>query len=161
MLDTVFGDVSLTAVESVMALDADFWFEFADPEAPKRIQSRDLRPDWRKRGFLRGYCDSRYTFGRYISPLSPNRPTDAEALFAQNAVLYDRLTDPAEMRNLAADPALRGLVDRYRGVLEALIDRELGTDTRAWVTERPRLLGRPTWHGDTDQPAASAAASGG
>ncbi|MFG2824587.1 sulfatase-like hydrolase/transferase [Kitasatospora sp. NPDC048365] len=150
-------DGVLTAVESVTALDAAFWFEFADPEAPRRIQSGDLRPDWTKRGFLRGYTDSRYTFGRYFSPLDPNRPADAEALFARNdVVLYDRAEDPAETRNLAADPAHRELVDRYRALLEDLVTAEVGTDTRAWVTERPRLLGWPTWHGDTEQQAVAA-----
>ncbi|MEU6255869.1 sulfatase-like hydrolase/transferase [Streptomyces sp. NPDC047043] len=151
----------LTAVESITTLDASFWFEFADPEAPKRIESGSLRPDWTKRGFLRGYTDGRYTFGRYFAPLNPNRPAGTEELLADNdVVLYDRTEDPAEMRNLAADPAHRELLARYHALLEALIDAEIGTDTRAWVTERPRLLGWPTWHGDTDQPAASAAASG-
>jgi arylsulfatase len=60
------------------------------------------------------------------------------------------------MRNLAADPAHRDLVARYSTLLEQLIDAEIGADTRAWVTERPRLLGWPTWHGDTE-PAAHAA----
>ncbi|MFF4433684.1 sulfatase-like hydrolase/transferase [Streptomyces sp. NPDC001513] len=151
-------DGVLTAVESVTALDASFWFEFADPEAPKRIQSGDLRPDWTKRGFLRGYTDSRHTFGRYFSPLNPNRPAGPEALYAQNdVVLYDRVEDPHEMRNLAADPAHRELVARYNTLLEDLISAEIGTDTHAWVTERPNLLGWPTWHGDTDQPAAASA----
>ncbi|MER7930180.1 sulfatase-like hydrolase/transferase [Streptomyces sp. NPDC096057] len=149
----------LTAVESVMTLDAGFWFEFADPAAPQRIQAGELRPDWTKRGFLRGYTDHRYTFGRYFSPLAPNRPSSTQALFAQNdVVLYDRAEDPHETRNLAADPAHRELVDRYRARLEDLIDQEIGTDTRAWVTERPHLLGWPTWHGDTDAPAAAATA---
>jgi arylsulfatase len=147
----------LTAVESITMLDASFWFEFADPEAPKRIASGDLRPDWEKRGFLRGCTDQRYTFGRYFSPLHPNRPADTEALLADNdVVLYDRERDPAETRNLAADPAHRDLVERYRALLERLIDAEIGSDTRAWVTERPRLLGWPTWHGDTDRPEALA-----
>ncbi|MER6317582.1 sulfatase-like hydrolase/transferase [Streptomyces sp. NPDC001581] len=151
-------DGVLTAVESVTALDASFWFEFADPEAPKRIQSGDLRPDWTKRGFLRGYTDSRHTFGRYFSPLNPNRPAGPEALYAQNdVVLYDRVEDPHEMRNLAADPAHRELVARYNTLLEDLISAEIGTDTHAWVTERPNLLGWPTWHGDTDRPAAASA----
>ncbi|MFF9016902.1 sulfatase-like hydrolase/transferase [Streptomyces sp. NPDC014870] len=152
----------LTAVESITTLDADFWFEFADPEAGERIQSGALRPDWTKRGFLRGHTDERYTFGRYFSPLRPNRPTDLDALFADNdVVLYDRQEDPAELRNLASDPAHRDLVLRCSRLLEALISAEIGTDTRAWVTERPRLLGWPTWHGDTDQPAAAGAASSG
>jgi arylsulfatase len=150
----------LTAVESITTLDASFWFEFADPDAPKRIASGALRPDWDKRGFLRGYTDERHTFGRYFSPLRPNRPADTDALLADNdVVLYDREQDPDELRNLAADPAHRALVDRYRGLLEELIDAEIGTDTRAWVTERPRLLGWPTWHGDTDRPGTMAGAA--
>ncbi|MEU6236777.1 sulfatase-like hydrolase/transferase [Kitasatospora sp. NPDC047058] len=151
-------DGVLAAIESIITLDADFWFEFADPEAPRRVEAGELRPDWNKRGFLRGYVDHRYTFGRYFSPLDPNRPTDAESLYARNdVVLYDRAEDPAELRNLASDPAHRDLVARYSALLEDLITREIGTETRAWVTERPRLLGWPTWHGDTDQPAATAA----
>ncbi|MFE7929865.1 hypothetical protein ACFU6S_14170 [Streptomyces sp. NPDC057456] len=143
----------LNAVESITTLDASFWFEFADPEAPQRVASGDLRPDWNKRGFLRAYSDHRYTFGRYFSPLNPNRPTDTDALLADNdVVLYDREQDPAEMHNLATDPAHRDLVERYRGLLDDLINTEIGPDTRAWVTERPRLLGWPTWHGDDHRP---------
>ncbi|MEU9851909.1 sulfatase-like hydrolase/transferase [Streptomyces sp. NPDC047974] len=161
LLPTLHGqsvrDGVLTAIESIVTLDASFWFEFADPEAPQRIASGDLRPDWNKRGFLRGYMDDRYTFGRYFSPLSPNRPGSTEALLAENdVVLYDREQDPSEMHNLAADPANRDLVERYRVLLEDLIDTEIGADTRAWVTERPRLLGWPTWHGDTAEPAGLA-----
>ncbi|MFD0331853.1 hypothetical protein ACFQZC_36085 [Streptacidiphilus monticola] len=143
----------LNAVESIVMLDASFWFEFADPDAPQRVAAGELRPDWAKRGFLRGCSDERYTFGRYFSPLNPNRPADTEALLAENdVVLYDRQEDPAEMRNLAADPAHRDLVERCRALLEDLIDDEIGADTRAWVTERPRLLGWPTWHGDDMRP---------
>ncbi|MEU3838724.1 sulfatase-like hydrolase/transferase [Streptomyces sp. NPDC028635] len=143
----------LNAVESITTLDASFWFEFADPAAPQRVASGDLRPDWNKRGFLRSYSDHRYTFGRYFSPLNPNRPASTDALLADNdVVLYDRDQDPAETHNLAADPAHRDLVERYRARLEDLIDAEIGPDTRAWVTERPRLLGWPTWHGDDHRP---------
>ncbi|MFD5619199.1 hypothetical protein [Streptomyces yangpuensis] len=100
------------------------------------------------------------TFGRYFAPLRPNRPTTIDALRADNdVVLYDRLQDPDEMRNLAADPANDDLVARCSTRLERLIDTEIGTDTRAWVTERPRLLGWPTWHGDTEQPASRATAT--
>ncbi|HEY7813695.1 MAG TPA: hypothetical protein VIC62_10680 [Nakamurella sp.] len=52
-------DGVLTAVESVLTLDADFWRAFGRSDAPGRIQTGDLRPDWRKRGFLRGYTDHR------------------------------------------------------------------------------------------------------
>ncbi|MEE1786666.1 hypothetical protein PUR71_27745 [Streptomyces sp. SP17BM10] len=151
----------LTTVESITTPDAGFWSEFADPQAPERIQSGSLRPDWSKRGFLRGFLDQRYTFGRYFSPLEPNRPTTVEALHEQNdVVLYDRVEDPDELRNLAADPAHHELVAHLNGRLEDLISAETGTDTRAWVTERPRLLGWPTWHGDTDRPAPSGVAAG-
>lgn len=150
----------LAAVESITTLDASFWLGFADPEAGQRIQTGQLRPDWTKRGFLRAYIDGRYTFGRYFSPLDPNRPTNIEALYAHNdVVLYDRGEDPAELRNLAPDPAHHKLVTRYNTLLESLISAEIGADTRAWVTERPLLLGWPTWHGDTDHATAVTAAT--
>ena len=63
-------------------------------------------------------------------------------------VLYDRLTDPHEQVNLAGDPAHRELLTAMLTKLETLIDAEIGTDARAWVTERPRLVGWPTWRGD-------------
>lgn len=139
----------LTAVESVLTLDADFWRAFGEPDAPSRVQTGDLRPDWRKRGFLRGYTDARYTFGRYFSPLETNRPGTVDDLVRDNdVVLYDRETDPAEQHNLAGDPAHHSLVASYLARLEALIDAEIGADDRVWVTERPLLLGAPRWRGD-------------
>jgi arylsulfatase len=143
-------DGVLTAVESITTLDASFWTNFSDPDIAPRIASGEVRPDWTHRGFLRGYTDERYTFGRYFSPLEPNRPSDLAALYANNdVVLYDRLTDPDETTNLAADPSASDLVASLNTKLEALIDAEVGDDTRAWVTERPNLLGWPTWNGDT------------
>ncbi|MCD2197792.1 sulfatase-like hydrolase/transferase [Actinomycetospora endophytica] len=138
----------LTAVEAITTLDAGFWRRLGD-EGAGGIRSGELRPDWTKRGFLRGYTDRRHTFGRYFSPLEPNRPRTLDGLLADNdVVLYDRETDPDEQVNLAADPAHRDLVAELSGRLEALIDAEIGPDTRAWVPERPRLLGWPTWRGD-------------
>src|SRR5262249_36206321 len=97
-------DGVLTAVEAVTYLDADFWKHFSAPDVAQPIQSGELRPDWRKRGFLRGYTDERYSFGRYFSPLEPNRPTNTDSLFADNdVVLYDRHTDSGEVTNLAGD----------------------------------------------------------
>jgi arylsulfatase len=147
-------DGVLTAVESITILDAQFWTHFADPDAPQRIQDGTLRPDWAKRGFLRGYTDDRYTFGRYFSPLDPNRPGDVDSLLARNdVVLYDRATDPDEVVNLATDDEHRELVEHYRGKLEDLISAEVGLDNQPWVTERPRLLGWPTsWRGDKHNP---------
>jgi arylsulfatase len=142
-------DGVLTAVDSVLALDADFWAAFADPEAPGRLVSGDLRPDFRKRGFLRGYTDARYTFGRYFAPIEPNRPTDLASLFAANdVVLYDREADPGETVNLAADPARRDLVEACSSKLERMITAEIGADTDPWVLDRPNLVGWPAWRGD-------------
>ena len=152
-LPSIYGassrDGVLTAVENVANLDASFWRHFADPDVGEKVASGALRPDWTKRGFLRGYTDARYSFGRYFSPLEPNRPRDVDALFSDNdVVLYDRQNDPGETTNLAADPKNNELVAAYSAKLETLISDEIGADTRAWVTERPRLLGWPTWKGD-------------
>jgi arylsulfatase A-like enzyme len=142
-------DGVLTAVESVIGLDAEFWAAFSDPEAPKRLMSGDLRPDFRKRGFLRGYTDERHSFGRYFSPIDPNRPTDLESLFAHNdVVLYDRIADPDETDNLALDPAHQHLIAEYSTKLEQLISNEIGNDRETWVLDRPNLVGWPSWRGD-------------
>jgi arylsulfatase A-like enzyme len=139
----------LTAVESVVTLDADFWRAFGRGDAPARVQSGELRPDWRKRGFLRGWTDERYTFGRYFSPLEPNRPRGLDELLRDNdVVLYDRQSDPGETTNLAGDADHQGLVASLSTKLEALIDTEIGADDHAWVPERPILLGPPRWRGD-------------
>lgn len=142
-------DGVLTAVEAVTYLDDDFWTAFGDADVAERIGSGELRPDWRKRGFLRGYTDERYTFGRYFSPIKPNRPTDVDSLFAANdVVLYDRVADPDERVNLADDPARRELVGSLSAKLEALITAEIGDDTTSWVEQRPNLVGWPAWRGD-------------
>jgi arylsulfatase A-like enzyme len=143
-------DGVLTAVENVANLDASFWRNFSDPDVGERIASGDLRPDWTKRGFLRGYTDARFSFGRYFSPLEPNRPQTVDELFSMNdVVLYDRETDPDETTNLAVDPTRREVVEQMMRKLESLISAEIGEDSRAWVTERPQLLGWPTWRGDS------------
>jgi arylsulfatase len=64
----------------------------------------------------------------------------------------DRSSDPRSAPtfqvNLANNTAHRELVSEMSTRLEALIDAEIGSDTRAWVPERPRLVGWPTWRGD-------------
>ena len=135
-------DGVLTAVETVTTLDADYWRAFGSDDVFDRLMSGDLRPDLAKRGFLRGYTDERYSFGRYFSPVDPNRPADVDALFAHNdVVLYDRETDPHELVNLAYLPEHRELVAEYSRKLEALITAEIGADTAAWVLEKPALSG--------------------
>jgi arylsulfatase len=137
-------DGVLTAVESITTLDGGFWSHFADPDVGQRIASGELRPDLANRGFLRGFTDERYSFGRYFSPLDPHRPRDLDELLARNdVVLYDRATDPHEMVNLAHDPASAHLVEQCRERLEALISAEIGDDTHCWVSERPNRFGGP------------------
>jgi arylsulfatase A-like enzyme len=138
-------DGVLTAVETITTLDADYWRAFGRPDLAERLQAGTLRPDVSKRGFLRGYTDERYSFGRYFSPLAPNRPRDLDALFRDNdVVLYDRVADPAETTNLAHLPEHRDLVATCAQRLEALIDAEIGSDVDAWVTTRPQLGGART-----------------
>jgi arylsulfatase len=135
-------DGVLTAVETITTLDADYWRAFGRPDVGERLQAGALRPDVTKRGFLRGYTDERYSFGRYFAPLAPNRPATIDQLFADNdVVLYDRHTDPTETVNLAYRPEHRDLVDDYRRRLETLIDTEIGPELDAWVTTRPQLNG--------------------
>ena len=142
-------DGVLSAVEIVTTIDDGYWRGLGEPDGPQRVQAGTLRPDFRKRGFLRGLTDERWTFGRYFSPLEPNRPRTVEALLADNdVVLYDRDSDPHELTNLADDPAHRADVEVLLGRLEALIDAEIGADDQPWVTERPNLIGYPTWRGD-------------
>jgi arylsulfatase len=142
-------DGVLTAVESVISLDAEFWQAFAEPDALSRLMSGELRPDFHNRGFLRGYTDERYTFGRYFSPLEPNRPRDLESLVAHNdVVLYDRQDDPGELHNLATDHDHQNLVVEYSDRLEQLITAEIGQDLDTWVLDRPNLGAWPNWHGD-------------
>src|SRR5262249_6742982 len=120
-----------------------------DPEAPKRLQSGELRPDFHKRGFLRGYTDERFSFGRYFAPLDPNRPTDFESLVAHNdVVLYDRYEDPGELSNLALASTCRDLVTDYSGKPDRLISDAIGEDRHTWVLERPNLVAWPAWRGD-------------
>ena len=141
---------ALACVETITTLDDGFWSGLGQEGAQDRVLSGELRPDLSKRGFLRAYLDERYSFGRYFAPFAPNRPTTlAELRAANDVVLYDRLTDPAEVTNLAADPANDALVEACLAKLEALITEEIGADDAAWVTERPNLVGQQTWHGDT------------
>jgi arylsulfatase len=104
----VVRDGVLTAVESVIRIDAQFWAAFGHADAQQRLQSGELRPDFQKRGFLRGYTDARYSFGRYFSPLEPNRPLDIESLLSHNdVVLYDRQGIPARRATSPSTAATR------------------------------------------------------
>jgi arylsulfatase len=89
----------------------------------------------RKRGQMRGVYDGRWKFQRYSEPHHRGRPDTVDRLLTTHDVeLYDTATDPEETTNLAADPAAwRGELDRLNGMLNRLIDREVGRDDRAFV----------------------------
>lgn len=97
---------------------------------PKRLKDDGLVPDLRKRGAVRSVFDGRYVFTRYFSPKQHNRPTTLEQLYEYNDVeLYDRQSDPDEMRNLAAQQGpSRDLVIAMNEKLNRLIDTEVGED---------------------------------
>jgi len=80
----------------------------------------------------------------------------ADEIGALEMFLGDQQPEHDRGQAAGAEPAHRDLVDQYRARPENLIDAEIGSDTRAWVTERPRLLGWPTWHGDDMRPATLA-----
>ena len=64
-------------------------------------------------------------------------------------ILFDRSNDPGETVNLAADTAYAEILEECWTKLETLITAEIGEDLSPWVTEKPQLLGWPTWRGDT------------
>ena len=71
-----------------------------------------------------------------------------ELLADNDVVLYDRLSDPEETVNLAADPVNHELVATYLARLEALIDAELVHLDEARVATHVRaLLVEPVAHG--------------
>jgi arylsulfatase len=97
---------------------------------PRKLKEAGLVPDLRKRGAVRSVYDGRYVFSRYFSPKQHNRPTTLEQLYQYNDVeLYDRQSDPYELKNLAATSgASRELVVAMNEKLNRLIDAEVGED---------------------------------
>ena len=90
-------------------------------------------PDLEKREMFRGVFDGRYKLVRYFGLGGYNLPTEVPQLLADNDVaLYDLLSDPDEMENLA-DPAHprydEALLAAMNQKLNALIEEEIGEDT--------------------------------
>ncbi|WP_374573751.1 sulfatase-like hydrolase/transferase [Phenylobacterium sp.] len=85
--------------------------------------------DLTKRRLHRGVHDGRYKFARYFAPAEHHRPEDWETLAAHNDLeLYDVEADPHEIVNLAADPAQKDNILRLNGMVNRLIDIEVGAD---------------------------------
>ncbi len=89
-------------------------------------------PDFTKRTFFRAVVDGRYKLVRWFSPLEYDPPRDVEALYARSDVtLHDLVEDPTELGNLGNPTHPRHdpqLVARLLDKLNALVERELGTD---------------------------------
>ena len=99
-----------------------------DPKA--EMAATGFRPDLGKRGTVRSIFDGRYTFSRYFSPTEHHKPANLDELYEYNDLeLYDRVNDPDEMTNLAADRDANGdLVLTMSAKLESMIAAEIGID---------------------------------
>ena len=115
-------------------VDGDFLSKVSqfirDGGKPSEIPEKNWRPNLAKRGAIRSVYDGRYKLNRYFSPQEHHTPKSIEALFANNDVeLFDLVTDPNEMNNLAMDRRGNGdLLVAMNDKLNALIESEVGED---------------------------------
>ena len=115
-------------------VDGDFLSKISqfirDGGKPSEIPEKNWRPNLAKRGAIRSVYDGRYKLNRYFSPQEHHTPKSIEALFANNDVeLFDLVTDPNEMNNLAMDRRGNGdLLVAMNDKLNALIESEVGED---------------------------------
>jgi len=112
----------------LMAFIADAKRAGKDPKA--EMAATGFRPNLKKRGSVRSTFDGQYTFSRYFSPTEHHRPANLDELYSYNDLeLYDRVNDPDEIINLAADRAANGeLVLAMSAKLESVIAAEIGID---------------------------------
>ena len=90
------------------------------------------------RGMARGIItEDGYKLIRHFAPLGFNTPATLDALFASNDVqVFNLKADPDETNNLASEAnreANAALISELNGRLNALIEKEIGTDTGAEV----------------------------
>lgn len=118
-----------------MTIDSDFIIKMTSMQNAGKsqadIKKSGLKPDFSKRGSMRTFCDGRYKFTRYFSPLQHNQPRNLEELTKYNDVeLFDLKNDPAEMHNLGQDMEKnKDLILAMNAKLNKLITAEIGKDT--------------------------------
>lgn len=127
----------LFCYSQLMVHDANFTKQLYETLLDKSIARSDLfrkiesfPVDWKLRVCIRSIVDERYKFSRYFSFRNFNTPSTLEELRAHNDLeLYDLANDPDEIVNLAHDfERNRDLIARMNAKLNALIEREIGTD---------------------------------
>jgi arylsulfatase len=100
------------------------------PEGKGNAQGYDLRP----RRLHRGVFDGQYKFARYFSPAQHHIPKTWDELVGKNDLeLYDTVSDPLELVNLAYEPSNvtgegRQTIMRLSAMVNALIATEVGPD---------------------------------
>ena len=97
---------------------------------PEDLPNQNFRPNLKKRGAIRSIFDGKYKFNRYFSPLEHHVPKTIEQLYGHNDLeLFDLVSDPLEMINLALDTKAHGeLVEVMNNKLNLLIEQEVGED---------------------------------
>lgn len=105
-------------------------FDYVTAPRPGASPSPEGR---RPRGLLRGTFDGRHKFARYFALHEHHAPADWATLLAHNDLeLYDTLTDPDELVNLAAEPEThKDLILALNEQINSLIANEIGADNGA------------------------------
>ena len=113
--------------------------EFTDEEKLQMAEGQSLS----KYACFRGIADGRYKFARYFKPNQHHQPKDWATLVEHNELeLYDTLSDPDELRNLASKGAdYKDLILELNKRLNTLIDVEIGIDDgRCYSSRRSYAL---------------------
>ena len=103
------------------------------------MQRNELANAANKRGQMRGVVDDRYKFARYFAPKEHNLPTNSTILRTKNDIeLYDIVSDPAEINNIANNAGSQAVVAAMNEKLNRLIAAEIGVDDGSFLPDFAR-----------------------